>query len=80
MWPGHQGEIVKPCHVEVGRRVAGHVRLAFEVDDSTAMTRALATAGATVIAEPRRTPWDSLNARLEGPAGLQLTLFTELEG
>ena len=31
-----------------------------------------------MIAEPTRTPWDSLNARLEAPAGLQLTLFTEL--
>jgi predicted enzyme related to lactoylglutathione lyase len=64
--------------VEVGRRVAGHVRIAFEVDDSATTTRALAAAGATVIAEPTRTPWNSLNARLEGPAGLQLTLFTEL--
>lgn len=64
--------------VEVGRRVAGHIRVAFEVDDSVAMTQALAAAGATVVAEPTRTPWDSLNARLEGPAGLQLTLFTEL--
>jgi lactoylglutathione lyase len=65
--------------VEVGRRVAGHVRLAFEVDDSSETTRALAAAGATVVAEPTRTPWNSLNARLEGPAGLQLTLFTELD-
>lgn len=24
------------------------------------------------------TPWRSMNARLEGPAGLHLTLFTEL--
>jgi lactoylglutathione lyase len=30
-----------------------------------------------VIAEPTRTPWSSLNSRLETPAGLQLTLFTE---
>jgi lactoylglutathione lyase len=64
--------------VEVGRRVAGHVRVAFEVDDSAACTRALEAAGATVLAEPTRTPWNSLNARLQGPAGLQLTLFTEL--
>jgi predicted enzyme related to lactoylglutathione lyase len=62
--------------VEVGRRVAGHVRVAFEVDDSGATLRSLADAGATVIAEPTTTPWGSLNARLEGPAGLQLTLFT----
>ncbi|MCA2190942.1 VOC family protein [Nonomuraea cavernae] len=64
--------------VEVGRRVAGHIRVAFEVDDSVEATARLAEAGATVIAEPTRTPWNSLNSRLEGPAGLQLTLFEEL--
>ena len=64
--------------VEVGRRVAGHIRVAFEVDDSRSVTAVLAAAGATVIAEPTLTPWNSLNARLEAPAGLQLTLFTEL--
>ena len=63
--------------VEVGRRVAGHIRVAFEVDDSRAMTAVLA-AGAEVIAGPTRTPWDSLNSRLSGPADLQLTLFQEL--
>jgi lactoylglutathione lyase len=75
-------ELTDPPHaafvdeVEVGRRVAGHVRVALRVDDSTKMTRRLDAAGATVLAEPTRTPWNSLNARLEGPAGLQLTLFT----
>jgi lactoylglutathione lyase len=64
--------------VEVGRRVAGHIRVAFEVDDSSEATRRLAAAGAEVIAEPTRTPWNSLNARLAAPAGLQLTLFEEL--
>lgn len=64
--------------VEVGRRVAGPIRVAFEVDDSAAATAELATAGAHVLAEPTRTPWNSLNSRLEGPAGLQLTLFQEL--
>lgn len=33
---------------------------------------------AELVAPARRTPWDSLNSRLEGPAGLQLTLFQEL--
>ncbi|GAA1612612.1 VOC family protein [Kribbella karoonensis] len=65
--------------VEVGRRVAGKYRVAFEVDDAAATTRRLADAGATVIAEPVRTPWNSLNARLETPGGIQLTLFTELD-
>lgn len=62
--------------VEVGRRVAGQLRLAFDVADSTAMTATLAAAGATVVADPVRTPWGSLNARLDGPAGLHLTLFS----
>jgi catechol 2,3-dioxygenase-like lactoylglutathione lyase family enzyme len=77
-------ELAEPAYaayideVEVGRRVAGHVRVAFEVDDVTAATAALVEAGVTVIAGPTRTPWASLNARLDGPAGLQLTLFEEL--
>ena len=65
--------------VEVGRRVAGKYRVAFEVDDSAETTRTLAAAGASVIAEPTHTPWNSLNARLEAPGGIQLTLFTELD-
>lgn len=64
--------------VEVGRRVAGHIRVALEVDDSTRTSQRLERAGATVIAEPTRTPWNSLNARLDAPGGLQLTLFTEV--
>lgn len=65
--------------VEVGRRVAGHIRLALAVDDSRAATQRLESEGARVLAEPRETPWRSLNARLEAPADLQLTLFQELD-
>ena len=78
-------EITDPRHaayidrVEVGERVAGHIRVAFQVDDAAAVTRTLDDAGARVVAEAVMTPWKSLNARLEGPAGLQLTLFEELE-
>ena len=32
-----------------------------------------------LIAPPTETPWRSLNSRLETPAGLQITLFQELE-
>lgn len=77
-------ELTDPRHaefideVEVGRRVAGHVRVAFAVDDSPAVTARLEAARAEVVAAPTRTPWNSLNSRLEAPAGLQLTLFTEL--
>lgn len=78
-------ELTDPNHaafideVEVGKRVAGHIRVAFEVDDSAATTARLAKAGAQVVAEPTRTPWNSLNSRLEAPGSLQLTLFTELD-
>jgi lactoylglutathione lyase len=64
--------------VEVGRRVAGKIRVAFEVSDSREATRRLTAAGAELIAEPTRTPWNSLNSRLSAPDGLQLTLFEEL--
>ena len=61
--------------VEVGRRVAGHIRVAFAVADAETATDRLVSAGATLVAAPTATPWGSLNSRLEGPAGLQLTLF-----
>lgn len=64
--------------VEVGRRVSPHLRVAFEVIDAESVTQDLVDAGAELVAPPTRTPWDSLNARLEGPAGLQLTVFEEL--
>jgi lactoylglutathione lyase len=77
-------ELADPPHaayvdaIEVGRRVAGHVRIAFEVGDTAATTAKLAAAGATIIAEPSAAPWRSLNSRLQAPAGLQLTLFSAL--
>jgi catechol 2,3-dioxygenase-like lactoylglutathione lyase family enzyme len=64
--------------VEVGRRVAGKIRVAFEVPDARGATSRLVEGGAELIAEPTRTPWNSLNARLSAPGGLQLTLFEEL--
>lgn len=66
--------------VEVGRQVARHVRVAFEVDDArTTTSRLVDEGGAELVAPPTETPWRSLNARLEGPAGLQLTIFQELD-
>jgi catechol 2,3-dioxygenase-like lactoylglutathione lyase family enzyme len=65
--------------VEVGRPVAPKMRVAFEVGDSATMTDALVSAGAELIASPRETPWRSLNSRLAAPAGLQITLFQELD-
>jgi catechol 2,3-dioxygenase-like lactoylglutathione lyase family enzyme len=61
--------------IEVGRRVAGQFRVAFEVNDVEGMTRQLEKSGAVVLGEPRLTAFGSINARLDAPAGLQLTLF-----
>ena len=61
--------------VEVGRRAAEQVRVAFEVEDTRDVTDHLVDAGARLIAAPTVTPWATLNSRLEAPAGLQLTLF-----
>ena len=65
--------------VEVGRDVAPKIRVAFEVADGQGTTDELVSAGATLIAPPTETPWRSLNSRLDAPAGLQITLFEELE-
>ncbi len=65
--------------VEVGRRVSPRLRVAFEVVDVEEATRDLVEGGAELIAAPTVTPWQSLNSRLTAPAGLQITLFQELE-
>ena len=65
--------------VEVGRTgVSPQFRVAFETGDVAAVTDRLTRAGADLVAPPVRTPWNSFNARLDGPAGVHLTLFTEL--
>ncbi|MFU8876433.1 VOC family protein [Micromonospora sp. SL4-19] len=64
--------------VEVGRQVAPRLRIAFEVDDASAVTERLVAAGATEVAPPTVTPWQSLNARLDAPADLHVTVFQEL--
>ena len=78
-------ELTDPIHaayidrVEVGERIAGHIRVAFEVDDTVAATGRLTEAGAVLLAPPTETPWRSLNARLSAPGGVQITLFQELD-
>ena len=78
-------EIVNPAqrrlidHLEVGRDVSRSIRVAFQVTDANLATDQLVAAGAELVAPPTETPWRSLNSRLEAPAGLQITLFEELE-
>jgi|GEM_PF-153151 len=78
-------EIANPAQVEFIDRVetdgdapSDRIRLALEVSDTVAAVARLDQGGAEVEASARETPWHSLNARLRGPAGLQLTLFQEL--
>ena len=72
----HAAEIDR---IEVGRRVAGPVRVAFQVDDSEAVASRLVAGGATLVGGPVTTPWNDRNVRLEAPDGTQLTLFTGVE-
>jgi catechol 2,3-dioxygenase-like lactoylglutathione lyase family enzyme len=64
--------------VEVGKRVAGQVRLALEVEDSAATADKLNKAGAEHLGGPVVTPWQHRNVRLKTPDGMQITLYTVL--
>jgi len=67
-------------HVETdGDAPSEAIRIALEVDDAAAATERAADAGAALEAAARETPWRSLNARVRAPAGLQVTLFQELD-
>lgn len=79
-------EIFDPAHaeavdqIEVGERVSGQIRFAFEVPDvHAALDRALKY-GSTLVHEPVLTPWNDLNARVVSPEGLQITLFQVMGG
>jgi lactoylglutathione lyase len=71
-----EGQAAMVDGIEVGRRVAGTVRVAFAVDDSAAAAGALEAAGAERLGGPVETPWGDVNVRLVAPDGMQLTLFT----
>ncbi len=64
--------------VEANGTPSARIRVAFEVTDAEGKTRQLTDAGATLIAEPQITPWQSLNSRLNAP-DLEITLFEELQ-
>ena len=67
-------------HLEVGERVSGQIRFAFEVPDvEEALKRAL-DYGATLVHEPVLTPWKDRNARVLSPEGLQITLYQVMSG
>lgn len=78
-------ELVNPAQrrliddLEVGHEVSRQIRVGFEVADAEGATDRLVEAGAELLARPTETPWRSLNSRLGAPAGLQITLFEELD-
>jgi catechol 2,3-dioxygenase-like lactoylglutathione lyase family enzyme len=64
--------------IEVGSRVSGPVRIAFNVMDSESTAERLARGGAQTVANAVTTPWNDRNVRMRDPEGMQLTLFTTL--
>ena len=71
-----EGQAAMVDEIEVGRRVAGTVRIAFEVEDSRTVSERLVDSGAELLGGPVETPWHDVNVRLVAPDGMQLTLFT----
>jgi predicted enzyme related to lactoylglutathione lyase len=61
--------------LEAGKPLSGSIRFAFRVPDIHVAIENALKYGAKLVHEPVRTPWDDLNARVESPDGLQITLF-----
>ena len=61
--------------IEVGEQISGQIRFAFQVPDIQVAIKNAQKYGARLIHEPILTPWGDLNARIESPDGLQITLF-----
>jgi AcrR family transcriptional regulator len=62
-----------------GGAPSDRLRVGLEVADTVEAEARLIAGGAASEATARETPWRSINARLRGPAELQLTLFQELD-
>ena len=70
-----QGHAEMVDSIEVGRRLSGPVRFAFQFRDLPGALDSARAAGAELVHAPVETPWKDLNARLVGPDGLQMTFF-----
>ena len=64
--------------LEVGKQVSGQIRFAFEVSDVQATVDRALNFGAILIHKPKLTPWGDLNARLQSPDGLQVTVYQSM--
>lgn len=79
-------ELASPAHAVAIDRIEGAppstgptLRIALQVDDTPAAVAAAEGAGMTTLAPPVETPFRTINARIQGPAGWQVTFFQELE-
>ena len=79
-------ELATPTHVRAidaieGAPSDGHptMRIALEVDDTDRAYIAAQEQGAEPLAPPTHTAFQTINARVAGPAGWQVTFFQELE-
>lgn len=78
-------ELATPTHtaniddVEGAPHTPGALRIALEVENTEQAVAAARGSGAELIAPPVKTPYQSLNARVQGPASWQVTFFQELE-
>ncbi|MGA9748707.1 MAG: VOC family protein [Nocardioides sp.] len=79
-------ELATPEHTRQIDRVEGAphepgpaLRIALEVDDTPAALESAKEHGVRVIAPAVQTPFQSINGRVAGPAGWQVTFFQELE-
>ena len=55
------------------------LRIALEVTDIDQAVAVVRESGSEVLAPPTETPFRTINARVQGPAGWQVTFFQELE-
>lgn len=55
------------------------LRIALEVDDTHAVWNQTQSNSVPAIAAPVETPYRTINARVQGPSGWQVTFFEELE-
>lgn len=61
--------------IEVGEQVSGQIRFAFQVPDIQLAIANAQKYGARLVNEPILTLRGDLNARIESPDGMQITLF-----
>jgi NAD(P)-dependent dehydrogenase (short-subunit alcohol dehydrogenase family)/catechol 2,3-dioxygenase-like lactoylglutathione lyase family enzyme len=61
--------------VEIGARVAGPTRLAFEVGSVAGAAASLQERGAAALHAPVHTTWGTLTQRLQAPDGMQISLY-----